>query len=421
MSLAGHPEGTDRSHLVRVFNVVSTLAASTLIVSLVQSTSSPAAAPHPGQVVFRHDTFGSEQLWTDTLRMHEVFANVTPKAALSLGLKVDTDALPPPILQALQSGQLNLDDVNVTRRLIELDAVVGVSGKTSGSQIRSIGITCALCHSTVDDRVGPGVGSRLDGWTNLDLDVGGIVSLSPAIGPGLKAEFLQWGPGKYDPRHHAFNGQAIVGLNSPSIPVVIPPVYGLQGVPFETFTGDGPISYWNSYVGVTQMGGSGDFVDPRINLNIQQNPDRVTPKLGVLLAYQLSLSAPPPPSGSFDAAQAQLGQAVFEGPARCGSCHIPTTRYTDVQNGPNPSTPLLHAADTVGADPEYAKRSATFAVTKVPAYRTTPLRALWQHAPYFHDGSAETLADVVDHYIGVLKLTLSPDQRTQLIEFLKSL
>jgi hypothetical protein len=406
---------------MRAFNIVSAIAASTLIASVVQSTSYPAAAPPVGQVVFRHDTFGSEQLWTDTLRMHEVLAHVTPKAALSLGLKVDADALPPPTLQALQGGQLNLDDENVTRRLIELDAVVGISGKTSGDQIRSLGVTCALCHSTVDNRLGPGVGSRLDGWTNLDLDVGRIVSLSPAIGQGLKDEFTKWGPGKYDPRHHAFDGRTIVGLNSPSIPVVIPPIYGLQGVPFETFTGDGPISYWNSYVGVTQMGGSGDFVDPRINLSIQQNPDRVTPKLGVLLTYQLSLSAPPPPAGSFDPAQAQFGRAVFDGPARCGSCHIPSTRYTDVQNGPNPSTPLLHAAEAVGADPAYAKRSATFAVTKVPAYRTTPLRALWQHAPYFHDGSAETLDDVVDHYIGALKLTLSPEQRTQLIEFLKSL
>ena len=189
--------------------------------------------------------------------------------------------------------------------------------------------------------------------------------------------------------------------------------------PIAPFTGDGSVSYWNNYVAVTQMGGSGDFSDPRIKLNISQRPDLVTPKLRALLEYQLSLPKPPAPAGSFDADKAKLGQAVFNGAARCGSCHIAPT-YTDVQNGAN-GQPLLHLAETVGANPAYAMRSATFAVSKEARYRTTPLRGLWQHAPYFHDGHAATLADVVDHYIGVFKLTLSAQDRENLIEFLKSL
>ena len=403
---------------MRQFTVLSAVTACALTVALAYSTSYSAAAQTPhGQHIFRLDTFNSEQFWTDTLRMHEALQGLTPAMALDVGLKVDVDALPPPVLRALQRGELNVNDAAVTRQLFQFDAVVGVIGKIAGDQITSIGITCALCHSTVDSATG--IGRRLDGWPNLDLDVGRIVSLSSVIGPGLKAEFSKWGRGKYDPRHHAFDGTTLATLNEPSIPVVLPPAYALKGVPFETFTGDGSVSYWNNYVAVTQMGGSGDFSDPRIKLNISQRPDQVTPKLRALLEYQLSLPAPPPPAGSFDADKAKLGQAVFNGAARCGSCHIAPT-YTDVQNGTN-GQPLLHPAETVGANPEYAKRSATFAVTKIAQYRTTPLRALWQHAPYFHDGHAATLEDVVDHYIGVFKLTLSAEDRGNLIEFLKSL
>jgi hypothetical protein len=387
---------------------------------MVMLPGQPAASAPDGQQTFRFDTFGDEQLWTDTLRMHEALANLTPAMALRAGLKVDAEALPPAVVRALQSEQLDVNDPKVTRRLLEMDAVVGVSATIAGDRIRTVGITCALCHSTVDNALGPGIGRRLDGWPNLDLDVGGIVGLSPAIGPMLKAEFAKWGPGKYDPRHHAFNGTEILGLNSPSIPVVIPPAYGLQGVGFETFTGDGPISYWNSYVGVGQMGGQGNFSDARIRLFITQQPDRVTPKLPELFAYQLSLQAPRPPAGSFDTARAARGQALFNGVARCGGCHIPPT-YTDVMNGPSPGVPLLHRATAVGANPDYAARSATAAVSRVPMYRTTPLRALWQHPPYFHDGSAATLRAVVDHYDGVFSLGLTSAQKTNLVEFLKSL
>ena len=373
-----------------------------------------AAQKADGRAVFRFDTFGDEQLWTDTLRLHETVQTLTPAAALGLGLKVDADALPPPVVKAIQAGQLDVDDPRVTRRLLELNAVVGVVGSVANDRVKSVGITCALCHSTVDDSLAPGIGRRLDGWPNLDLDPGRIAAATPGFPDGLREEFRAWGPGKYDPRHHIFDGTSIVPLNTPSLPVVIPPAYGLQRVGFETFTGDGPISYWNSYVGVTQMGGQGSFSDPRIGVSVIQKPDRVTPKLAALLAYQLSLTAPAPPAGSFQQAAADRGEAIFNGSARCATCHIPPT-YTDVLSGPDPRVPVLHDAAEIGADPRYAARSAT------GRYRTTPLRALWQHAPYFHDGRAGDLLAVVNHYNTQFSLGLTEAQKADLVAFLKSL
>jgi mono/diheme cytochrome c family protein len=277
-----------------------------------------------------------------------------------------------------------------------------------------VGVTCALCHSNVDDSLTNGVGKRLDGWANTDLNVGAIVALSPALDEAAKAEFRSWGPGKYDPRHHAFDGQNIIPLNSPSVPVVIPPIYGLKGVGFETFTGDGPISYWNSYVGVGQMGGQGRFRDPRIGLFIKQKPDLVTPKLAALLDYQLSLQPPRPPRNSFDPAAAERGKDLFRSTAGCATCHQ-GRNFTDVLSGPKGLRPFLHDPAEVGMDPVYASRSAT------GKYRTTPLRALWQHAPYFHDGSARDLTTVVEHYDTLFKLKLTPAQKSDLVEYLKSL
>jgi mono/diheme cytochrome c family protein len=367
-----------------------------------------------GKAIFRFDTFGDEQLWTEVLRMHEAIARVSPATALSVGLKVDVEALPPAVVSALQAGQVDLNDPAVTLQLLRLNAVVGVVGKVADGHLKSVGITCALCHSTVDNSFAPGIGRRLDGWANRDLNVGAIVALSPALDAGLKAEFNAWGPGKYDPRHHIFDGSNIIPLNTPSLPVVLPSIFGLQGIGFETFTGDGPISYWNSYVGVSQMGGQGSFSDPRIGVSITQKPDLVTPKLPALLAYQLSLKAPPAPAGSFNRGAARRGEALFNGAARCSSCHIPPA-YTDVNNAPDPSMPLLHAPAAVGQDPRYAQRSAT------KQYRTTPLRALWQHPPYFHDGSAADLRAVVDHYDRLFGLQLTKRQKEDLVEFLKSI
>ena len=368
-----------------------------------------------GRGIFRFDTFGDEQLWTDVLRMHEVVATVPPATALAVGLKVDVEALPAALVDALARGQVDLANPAVTVELLRLNAVVGVRGTVSAAgALTRVGITCALCHSSVDDSFAAGIGKRLDGWANTDLNVGAIVALSPALDPATKAEFSAWGPGRYDPRHHAFDGTRIIPLNSPSLPVVLPPIYGLKNVGFETFTADGPISYWNSYVGVGQMGGQGNFRDPRIGLDIRQTPDLVTPKLAALLAYQLSLRTPAPPKGSFDPVAANRGRRLFRGEAQCASCHQGPT-FTDVDNGPAPQVPLLHEPAEVGMDPRYAARSAT------GKYRTTPLRALWQHAPYFHDGSAADLLAVVNHYDRLFALHLTAAQKADLVEYLKSL
>jgi processive rubber oxygenase RoxA-like protein len=374
----------------------------------------PAAQDVDGQQVFRYDTFGDEQLWTNVLRMHEVVATLAPTTALGVGLKVDADALPPPVVSALQAGEVDLTSPGVTAQLLQLNAVVGVKGSFDGNQLTSVGITCALCHSTVDNSLAPGIGRRLDGWANRDLNVGAIVALSSALPDALKTEFRSWGPGKYDPRHHAFDGVNLIPLNSPSVPIVIPSIFGLKGVGFETFTADGPISYWNSYVGVGQMGGRGNFSDPRIGLSITQTPDLVTPKLAALLDYQLQLRVPEPAPGSFDRAAADRGKQLFTHEAGCASCHRPPN-FTDVLYGPRRAAPLLHDPAEVGMDETYAERSAT------GKYRTTPLRALWQHAPYFHDGSAPDLPAVVDHYDRLFGLHLTAAQKRDLVEFLKSL
>jgi hypothetical protein len=384
-----------------------------------QTGATPEAERAPrhkdGQAIFRFDTFGDEQLWTDVLRMHEVIPTVDPATALAVGLKVDVDALPAEVITALKAGQVDVKNPAVTVSLLGLNAVVGVKGTVDqAGRLARVGVTCALCHSSVDDSLSPGIGKRLDGWANTDLNVGAIVALSPALDEPTKAEFRSWGPGKYDPRHHAFDGTNIIPLNSPSLPIVIPPIYGLKGVGFETVTADGPISYWNSYVGVGQMGGHGNFADPRIGLSIRQTPDLVTPKLAALLDYQLSLRSPKPGRDRFNAEAARRGKQVFRHEARCSTCHQ-APNFTDVLSGPDRKTPFLHSASEVGMDPAYAARSAT------GMYRTAPLRGLLQHAPYFHDGSAPDLLAVVNHYDRLFGLNLSANQKADLVEYLKSL
>ena len=368
-----------------------------------------------GRTIFRFDTFGDEQLWTRVLRMHEALATVDPATALAVGLKVDVDALPRELIEALKKGEVDLTDPHVTAELLRLNAVVGVKGRVNrDGEIVTVGITCALCHSTVDNSFTTGIGHRLDGWANTTLNVGAIVSLSPALDDATKEEFGKWGPGKYDPRHHAFDGTNLIPLNTPSFPIVIPSIYGLKGVGFETFTADGPISYWNRYVGVGQMGGHGSFHDPRIDLRIVQFPDLVGPKLPALLAYQLSLRTPEPPAGSFDRSAAERGRRVFYREGRCAACHQ-GPHFTDVVSGPPRNWPVLHDPSEVGTEAVYASRSAT------GKYRTTPLRGLWQHAPYFHDGSAKDLPAVVQHYDDQFDLNLSARQKADLVQFLKTL
>jgi len=398
------------ARLIAIASAVFALSLSTVI-----SGDRDERFDRDGRQIFRYDTFGDEQLWTNVLRMHEVVAQVAPSTALAVGLKVDAEALPDGVAGALRAGQVDLSNPAVTVELLRLNAVVGLKGAVSNTgQLTSVGITCALCHSTVDNSLAPGIGKRLDGWANRDLNVGAIVALSPALPDALTAEFRTWGPGKYDPRHHAFDGTNLLPLNSPSLPIVIPSIYGLKNVGFETYTADGPISYWNSYVGVGQMGGHGRFSDPRIGLFIEQTPDLVTPKLPALLDYQLRLRTPDPPDRSFDVAAARRGRRLFRDKARCATCHQGPT-FTDVLTGPDQRRPFLHDPSEVGMDAEYAARSAT------GKYRTTPLRGLWQHPPYFHDGSAPDLLAVVNHYDRRFGLNLTESQKKDLVEYLKSL
>jgi mono/diheme cytochrome c family protein len=352
-----------------------------------------------GQQIFRFDTFGDETFWTDTLRIHEIIqAGVSPRTALGVGLKVDADALPPGTLEAA-----DLDAPATTVALLKLNAVVGLQGTVANvngkDTLTRVGITCALCHSTVDNSVQSGIGHRLDGWPNLDLDPGAIIALSPAITPEQRAVYTSWGPGKYDARFN-FDGQ--------NDPAVIPPAYGLAGVNSVTFTGDGDRpAYWNRYVAVTQMHGHGSFSEPRLGISVSNPPDQVETKLQALEAYQLSLTAPAPPSGSFDPAAAERGRSVFQSQGRCATCHA-GTRFTD-------APARLHDPSEVPTDPTHAERSAT------GMYRTTPLRALWQHPPYFHDGSAATLGDVVERYNAASGLGLDDSEKADLVEYLKSL
>lgn len=346
-----------------------------------------------GKEIFRFDTFGDERQWTDQLRMHEVVQNLTPVQALGVGLKVDVDAVPPDVL-----ASADLNSAATTVALLKLNAVVGVKATVDDQNvITSLGVTCALCHSTVDDSARDGIGHRLDGWPNRDLDPGAIIALSPAVPDAAKEVYNSWGPGKYDPR---FN---IDGKNTP---LVLPPAYGLQHIKNETYTGEAPISYWNAYVAITQMGGVGVFVDPRLGIDIQRTPDIVTPKLPALRAYQLSLKTPPPPPDSYDVAAAQRGKPLFA--QNCQGCHVGATG-TDNNGG------KLHAPAETGMDGAYAARTTT------KAYRTTPLRGLQHHPPYFHDGSAETLEEVVAHYNDVRQLGLTPAQRADIVEYLKTL
>ena len=259
--------------------------------SPVTEQASPALVAE-GQNVFRFDTFGDEQVWTDTLRLHEVVEkNVDPTTALKVGLKVDADVLPPGILE-----KVDLKSPATTVALLKMNAVVGLQATVdSNNHITRLGVTCALCHSTVDNSVMPGIGHRKDGWPNRDLNVGAIIALSPALSADKKAVYTSWGPGKYDPRYNQ---------DGKNTPLVLPPAYGLAQVMNETYTAEGPISYWNAYVAVTQMGGQGNFSDPRLGIDVKHSPDLVTSKLPALRAYQHSLPTPPPPAGSFDAAVA---------------------------------------------------------------------------------------------------------------------
>ena len=394
----------------RPFLSMSCLASAVLLAACSSSGSAvdDTALAAQGQQIFRYETFGDEAQWTDTLRMHEVIAAaVDPTTALSVGLKVDAEALPQSVVDGIRNGSVDLKSPATTVALLKLDAVVGLKGKVEAvggkDTLVRVGVTCALCHSTVDNSFAPGIGKRLDGWANRDLNPGAIIALSPALTTAMKAAYNSWGKGKYDPRHNIDGGNK---------PVVIPPAFGLDGVRKITFTGDGDdIAYWNRYVAVTQMGGLGTMVEPRLNLSITHGTvDLVTDKLPALQAYQLSLKAPAAPAGSFDAVAAARGRLVFEGAGRCATCHSGAA-FTDANS-------TLHPVADSMAEPEsrsYASRSAT------KLYRTTPLRGAWTHAPYFHNGSAATLEAAAQTYNVKKGLGLSAQEVADLAQYLKSL
>jgi mono/diheme cytochrome c family protein len=382
------------------------------------ATAAPATDTAPsadlvaqGKEIFRFDTFGDETQWSDTLRMHEVVGTkVDPTSALKAGLKVDAEALPAEVVAGIKDGSISLTSPDTTVALLKLNAVVGLKGTVENvdgkDKLVRLGVTCALCHSTVDDSFAKGIGKRLDGWPNRDLNVGAIIAMSPALEPGQVKVYKSWGPGMYDPR---FNQDKQNG------PQTLPPAYGLEGIHSVTRTGDGTeLAYWNRYVAVTQMGGHGTFEEARTGVKVTNGTDdQVSSKLPALQAYQLSIAAPPPPAGSFDAAAAERGRALFEGAAGCSGCHSGAL-FTDANE-------RLHSPDEVVSEPEpkgapsYASRSAT------KQYRTAPLKGLWQHPPYFHNGSAKTLDEVVATYNSRKQLKLTKEQMADLAQYLKSL
>jgi hypothetical protein len=399
-----------------------------------------------GRQTFRKETFGDEAFWGDTLQLHKAIAGATlggvgpgvsPKTALSVGLKVDADSLPAAVVSAIKAGTVNLDDPATTVTLLKLDSVLGVSGKFDASgNLSSIGIECAFCHSTVDDSFAPGIGHRLDGWANRDLDVGAIVSLAPNLAPvetllgvdepTLKAVLASWGPGKFDAEVF-LDGKAFQPDGKTSAATLIPPAFGLAGVNLHTWTGWGSVTYWNAFVANLEMHGQGTFYDPRLRAgadagaaqfpvaaragmdNVRATTDLITPKLANLQLYQLAISAPTPPAGSFDAAAATRGKVVFEGPAKCSSCHVPPLFTEPGYNS--------HAASEIGIDDFQASRSPDH------RYRTAPLRGLFTHTKggFYHDGRFATLGAVVDHYDTVGTLGLTAAQKSDLVEYLKSL
>jgi cytochrome c553 len=393
-----------------------------------------------GRKIFRFETFGSEAFWGDTLELHKAVAGaknggvgpgLSPKAALAVGLKVDADELGEQLKAQIKAGKVNLDDPATTIALLKANAVVGVTAFANpNGSVRSMGIQCAFCHSTVDNSFAPGIGKRLDGWANRDLNVGAIVSLAPNLKPftdllGVDTETVKrvlasWGPGRYDAELDK-DGKAF-RPDGKQAGTLIPPAFGLAGVNLATWTGFGSVTYWNAYVAATQMHGAATFFAPRFNNkeqypvsaksgagNTRNVPDKTTAKLAALHFYQLSLPPPKAPPGSYDKAAFERGKAIFAGAGKCATCHVPP-HFTEPGHN-------LHTPAEIGIDSFQADRSPT------RMYRTAPLAGLWTHQKggFYHDGRFATLADVVNHYDTHLTLGLTAANKTDLVEYLKGL
>lgn len=416
-----------------------------------------------GREAFRFDTFGDEVFWGDALQLHEaikganlggVGPGISPTTALGLGLKVDVDALPQPLIHQLKQGKVNLDDPATTVALLKLNAVVGIQGFFAGDNLNSVGITCAICHSTVDNSLTFGVGHRLDGWANRDLDVGKIIAAAPDVSPfanllgvsqaTVRAVLSSWGPGKFDAEllldGKAFNPQqvtngVVTGTNVPGA-TLIPNAYGLAGFNQHTWTGGwGTVSYWNAFVAALEMRGIGRFFDPRLNNaakfpiaaangfgdlpHIPPEQDRITKKLPSLHFYQLAIPAPAPEPGvDFNVAAAERGHELFSGKAKCNDCHVEPLWTEPGWN--------LHTPAEMGIDSFQADRSPD------GVYKTMNLAGLFvrenglfmnpaNKGRYYHDGRFATLLDVVNHYNTRFSLGLTDQEKTDLVEYLKSL
>ena len=397
-----------------------------------------------GRRIFRYDTFGSEDFWGGKLRLHEAIAGstnggvgpgLTPRNAVALGLKIDAEALPGDLVADVKAGRVNLDDPKVTLALLKLNAVVGVTGNFTGDRLTSVGIQCAICHSTVDQsfstaQIPAGViGARLDGWPARDLNIGAIVNLAPTLQPfvdllgvdeaTVRKVLMSWGPGKYDAELN-LDGKAF-RPDGKSAATLIPAAFGLAGISQHTYTGWGGVSHWNAYVANLQMYGKGIMWDPRLNDasrfpmaakagfgNKRDTTDLITAKLAPLHLYQLSIPAPAAERNPFDG-RIRLGEALFNGKARCATCHVPPL-YTEP--GWN-----MHAPEDIGIDDFQANRSPD------RRYRTTPLRGMVakQKGGFYHDGRFANLMDVVNHYDQFFNLGLTDEEKRQLIVFIQSL
>jgi hypothetical protein len=393
-----------------------------------------------GQQTFRFDTFGDEAFWGDTLRLHQTIQGskfggigngVSPQAALSLGLKVDSDELPNKLRKDIENGRIDLADPANTLALLKENAVIGVTGffNADGS-LRSIGIQCAICHSTVDDSVAFGIGSRLDGWANRDLNIGAIIASAPNLKPiadllGVSEEAVKnvlnsWGPGKFDAELF-LDGKGF-RPDGKTAATLIPPAFGLAGVNLHTWTGWGSVTHWNAFVANLEMHGKGTFFDPRLDDPVQfpiaarnrfghtrSEPDLITAKLPALHFYQLAIPAPKPPDGSFDQAAATRGDTLFSGKAKCNNCHVEPIFTEPGWN--------MHTAAELCIDDFQANRAPD------RRYRTSPLAGLWTHQKggFFHDGRFATLLDVINHYNTCFNLSLTDQEKNDLVQYLLSL
>lgn len=393
-----------------------------------------------GRQIFRFDTFGDESYWGDTLGLHKaiegaklggVGGGVSPATALAVGLKVDVDALPPALIEALKQGRVDLNSPATTLALLKLNSVVGVTGFfNEAGTLRSVGIQCALCHSTVDNSFAPGIGHRLDAWANRDLNVGVIKALAPDLSADanvlgidqatLRKILQSWGPGHFD-AELPLDGKGFRPDGKTSA-VLIPPAFGLAGVNLHTWIGWGSVTYWNAFVAVLEMHGKGNFFDPRLSDasqfpvaaragldNVRNEPDLVTSKLAALHFYQLGIPAPKPPEGSFNVEAAERGKEVFGGAGKCAGCHVPPLFTEPGWN--------MHTPQEIGVDDFHANRGPD------RRYRTSPLKGLWTHTKggFYHDGRFATLLDVVNHYDQLFSLGLTDQQKSDLVEYLKSL